>query len=183
MTSDGAGRQRPHELNWHPTDQLIRDLIDTGRQATPDEITRIIERMAMAPFEPRVRSVSPEDQGIAYQGHILGERESSLSYHLVKRVIADEQWAHGTTADEYVADLRRAVRAPSAHLTVYSERGGALAAALAPTAEVVQVQRQGPRALTNVAVIYSADRGIIVTGYQFSTLDRIRIPEGARWLK
>ena len=183
MTSGGGGGGQRGGLSQHPADRLIRDLIETGRQATPEELEQIIERMAMAPFEPRIRGVSPEDQGIAYQGHVLGEREASLFYHLVKRVMVEEQWVHGTTADEYVADMRRVIRTPSARLVVYSERGGALAAALAPTAEVVSVQRQGPRALTNVAVIYSADRGIIVTGYQFSTLDRLRIPEGARWLK
>jgi len=32
-------------------------------------------------------------------------------------------------------------------------------------------------------VIYSADRGIIVTGYQFSELPETGIPSEARWLK
>jgi hypothetical protein len=33
-------------LSQHPADQLIRELIHTGRPATKDEVEAIIERMA-----------------------------------------------------------------------------------------------------------------------------------------
>ena len=183
MTSNEAGGSRRDELSQHPADQLIRELVRTGREAMPEEIEQVVERMATAPFDPRVRSVGQQHRGLVYQGYALGEREPSLFYHLVKRVSVEAQWAAETTADEYLADLRRAIRATLASLVLYSHRGGAIAATLVPTAASVPLHRQGFRALPNLVVIYSADRGIIVTGYQYSALDRLRIPEGAQWLK
>ncbi len=175
MTGDPISRQ--------PVDRLIRELIDTGRQATEAEIGRIIERMATAPFDPRVRPVPVKDRGLAYQGRVLGEREDSLFYHLVKRVRIEETWPDGTTADQYLADLRQAVRAPTARLALYKERGGHIAAIITPTSTVLREARRGPQAYPNLLVIYSADRGIIVSGYQFSTFARARIPQEARWLR
>jgi len=32
-------------------------------------------------------------------------------------------------------------------------------------------------------VVYSVDRGILISGYQFSTFDEVSIPEHALWLK
>ncbi len=57
-----------------------------------------------------------------------------------------------------------------------------MAASLAPTREAVPASRQGSLSLPWLFVVYSADRGIIVTGYQVASLDEISIPEGTRWL-
>ena len=179
---DGAGKARVARLSRHPADALIRELLRVGRQATPEQVARIVERLATAPFEPRQRTVRPAERGITYQGRVLGEREDSLFHHLIKRILVDEQWGYGTTASDYLADLRRAVRSPAARLALYRQRGGHVAATVTSTAEVVPPERQGPQALPNLLAIYSADRGIIVTGYQCSALDQTRIPETALWL-
>jgi hypothetical protein len=50
-----------------------------------------------------------------------------LDYHLAKRVVLDHQWAFGTTAAQYLADLTAAVRDPRAQLAVYQRRGGHIA--------------------------------------------------------
>ena len=103
--------------------------------------------------------------------------------HLAQRAAAEGQWASGTTAAEYVDDLWRAVRSPRARLAVYVRRGGPIAALVTPTSDVIPADRLGPGALPWLIVVYSADRGILITGYQFSTFDEVSIPEDARWLK
>lgn len=147
------------------------------------EIDRIVERVATARFDRRVIPVPTTLRGQSYQGRALGAREDSFTYHLTKRVVDERQWAEGTTADEYLDDLRRAVRAPSARLAVYARRGGNIAATMTPTSAAVPPARRTPESLSDVLVVYSANRGIIVSGYQVSGLDRTGIPEGARWLK
>ena len=183
MTSDGAGRQRRGELSRHPTDRLIRDLIETGRRVTPEEIERIIERMATAPFEPRVRRVRPRERGASYLGQTLGAQARSLAYHLIKRVVLEKQWAEGTTEEQYLSDLRRAVRSPDARLAVYRRQTGAIAATLCPTSTALPPVRRGADAVGLLLVVYSADRGIMISGYQISALDQANIPQEALWLR
>lgn len=72
----------------HPVDALIRDLLASGREATADDIARIVDRIVTAPFEPRTRRVPMRQRGLTYEGRTLGAREASLFYHLVKRVRA-----------------------------------------------------------------------------------------------
>jgi hypothetical protein len=35
----------------------------------------------------------------------------------------------------------------------------------------------------NLLVVYSADRGVLITGYQFSSLAHVRLPGEVVWLK
>ncbi len=164
----------------HPADRLIRELIQTRRVATDTEIQQIIERIATPPFEPRDRSVPCELRGMTYQGRQLGVRGPSLLVHLAERVLLNQQWADGTTEDEYRDDLRRAVRDQSAHLPVYERRGGHMAGILIPNG--IPQDHRGSHALPWLYVVYAADRGIIVSGYQASSRQEINIPEGAQWL-
>lgn len=161
-------------------DRLIRELIETKRAATSAEIGQIIGRMATAPFDPRDRSVPSELRGATFRGRRLGGRGPSLSVHLAERILLNKQWANGTTEDEYAADLQRAVRDPRARLVVYARRGGHMAGILVPTN--VPESRRGQDALPWLYVVYSADRGTIVSGYQASSRQALTIPEDARWL-
>ena len=170
-------------MSQHPVDVLIRDLIQSARSATAAEIEQIVERMASAPFEPRNMRVPVEHRGLSYLGRTLGARESALFYHLVKRLVVERQWARGTTEVHYLADLRHAVRDSLARLTIYRRRSGHLAATVTPTDRAVASIRRGPRSLPELVVIYSADRGIIVTGYQVSKREQAQIPEEALWLR
>jgi hypothetical protein len=110
-------------------------------------------------------------------------RDESLFVHLVRRVLIDAQWAAGTTADRYLSDLRRGVRAGDAKPAGYARRGGFLAATLTPTDQAVPAPRRGPRSVPEPLVAYSADRGMVVTGYQVSGRHVAGIPEDARWLR
>ncbi|HZS02749.1 MAG TPA: hypothetical protein VFE37_28815 [Chloroflexota bacterium] len=173
----------PESISRHPADRLIRELLEPGRAAGPDEIAQIVARLAAAPFSPRLVSVAIELQGLVYQGRLIYAREPALFAHLVQRVIADRQWAVGTTEQQYLGTLRRAVRSASARLLMYERRGGILAAALARTRQAVPPRQRGARFLPWLYVVYSADRGTIISGYQASGLEELNIPGNARWLK
>lgn len=171
-----------HRLSDHPTDRPIRELIQTGRPVEQGAVERILERMATAPFDPRTLGTRVRERGRSYEGRTVQSREEALFVHLVRRVLRNWQWSYGTTGQEYVDDLRRSVRSPKAQLALYHRRGGNIAATLTPTIHVVSADRRGPRSLAELWVVYSADRGIIVTGYQVLSRDEISIPEDTRWL-
>ena len=113
----------------HPVDVLIRELIRTRRPASSEETAAIGERMASAPFDPRIVRVRMSDRELRLHGRLLGQRVSSLSYHLFKRVLIDKQWPTHTTEDSYLRDLRAAVMAPTVRRLVYFDRGGHIAGA------------------------------------------------------
>lgn len=161
-------------------DDLIRELIDTGRPTKSGEVRRILSHIAGSPFNQATTRVSRKYRGLSYQGRTVGNREDSLFFHLAKRVVVEEQWANGTTEQDYLGDLRQAVQDPSARLVVYKSRGDNSAGVFAPN--VVSASRQGPRPEPFIYVIYSADRGIVVTGYQASSPQEVEVPGSARWL-
>lgn len=164
------------EISQDSTDRLIRYLIRTRREATPEEIERIVTRMAAAPFMGAVH-VPPRDRGLNYQGRTVGAREESLFYHLAKRV-GERQWTEDTTEEQYLQDLRDAIRSPEASLVLYKLRGGNLAATLSPNQK-----RRGSNSLAYVFVVHSADRGRLATGYQASGFGMINVSENPLWLK
>ena len=166
-------------LSWDPTDRLIRDLIQTRREATAEEIDRIVRRMATAPFMGVVR-VPTRDRGLSYLGRTVGTREDSLFYHLAKRV-SEGQWRSGTTETEYLRDLRDAVSDPEARLVVYALEGGNFAAVLAENS--VPDTRLGDEPEAYVFVVYSANRGRIFSGYQASSIETISVSENPLWLR
>jgi hypothetical protein len=137
--------------------------------------------MATAPFDPRLRPVPAALRSARLCGQRLGLREDALLVHLAQRVLGDAQWSEDTTPQEYLDDLRQAVREPQARLAIYRDRGGSIAGVL--TWNHIPRARQGRGALSWLYVVYSADRGTIVSGYQVSSLRTIRLPGDERWLK
>ena len=168
-------------LSPHPVDQLIRELIRTGRAASPEEVEQVIERVSTAPFAQQPVAVPAELQDVPLSGQRLGPRARSLLVHLAQRILLDQQWAAGTTEQQYLSDLHFAVRRPSARIALYERRGGHVAGILAPNE--LPPDRRGAKALPWVYVVYSADRGTIISGYQASSVQEVDIPEGARWLR
>lgn len=164
-----------------PVDRLIRALIRTGRDATLEEVDRIVHRMATAPPDRRALPVPRRLRGSNYLGRTLGARAEAFFRHLVERVVDEQQWSWGTTEDRYLGDLASAVLDPSARLMVYNRRGENIAAVFAEN--VVSEERKGQEALPYIFVVYSADRGKIITGYQISGLGEVSIPEGFGWLR
>lgn len=169
-------------FSQHPVDRLIREIIATRRTVLADEIDRIVDRIATAPFDPEPAApVRMKHRGLTYQGHTLGARASALSYHLFKRVVDEDQWAFGTTSAEYLADLRETARMPNARVVVYERRGGGMAVVLGPNH--LAPHKLGPAALPWIVVVFSADRGTMISGYQASSVAEVNIPEDGLWLK
>lgn len=170
-------------MSQDPTDRLIRDLIRAARLAIGEEIARIIERLATAPFSERLVSVPPPLRAAYYGGRPLARRETSLIVHVVQHSVVEGQWATDTDADAYVDTLRAAVRLPAAQLVVYPRRGGPIAGILAHIEHVLTARQRGPGTLPWLYVAYSGDRGMIISGYRASSPDTLGIPPGALWLK
>jgi hypothetical protein len=170
-------------LSRHPVDILIRQIVAGQWRATESDVEQIVARMAAAPFDPKLEPVPPPLVGASYLEYDLADHGPAPIVHLVQRVIGDDQWRSGTTLSQYLDDLRMAVRSPHARLTVYRRRSGAIAATLTPTASVVSPENLGGDPLPGLFVVYSADRGIILSGYQVSGLETVSIPGDALWLK
>lgn len=115
----------------------------------------------------------------AIQSWMLSVAFPTVDRHLSQRV-ADQQWIASTTISEYRDDLNEAIRLAD-RLAVYERRGGVMAATISRTSGVVPRHRVGRVELPLLLVVYSADRDILVTGYQFSGMAEIAIPEDALW--
>jgi hypothetical protein len=126
--------------------------------------------------------VPVDERGLMYGSRRLLPWDDSLFVHLVRRVVLDQAWTMGTTAEEYLQDLHRAARVGGVRLAVYTRRGGAIVGILASTTSAVPAVRLGSGASQLLFVVYSADRGFIISGYQVPSRDVLAIPEDAQWL-
>lgn len=170
------------ESSQHPADQMIRRLVAAGTTPTTEEWQEITARLASAEFSTRQVGVDRTIRGQVFQGEALGSRAPSITAHLAKRILVEQQWASGTTATEYLNDLRVALQHPSGRVAVYQmDDGRRVLAVLAPNE--IPTSRLGGEAKPFLWVVYNADYGTIVTGYQASGLDTINMPGTTRWLK
>ncbi|MDQ6905284.1 MAG: hypothetical protein M3176_00500 [Chloroflexota bacterium] len=168
----------------HPADWLIHDLIAHPRTATEEETRLITDRIASAPFNPDIQRVQRYERGRKYQAITLGSQADSLTLHLFRRVMGDSQWAAGTMAEDYVQSLQRAARDSRNRLVLYRQwYDRDLAAVIVPTGNVLAPKQIGTKPEPNLLVLYLANRGILISGYQFSSMDTIRIPGDALWLR
>ena len=166
----------------HPIDVLIRELVNRVRAPAADDEATIPAHIALAPFDPRSDVTVPmKDRGLTYAGRSIGARASALVLHLAQRISGDAEWSETTGAEEYLADLRAAIRHPDARFGLYQRLGGFIVAVVAPND--ISPERLGPGAKPWLCVVYSADRGTIITGYQVEAIPPTGIPEDALWLR
>jgi len=146
-------------------DALIIELIESGRQATDEELSQIVAHVAQAPFASRLVRISPRlrDAFAAALGKTVPRRLPSIESHLLKRIHLEQQWPVGTTARQYVTDLHLAVRHPATRIWTYAYRTEPMGGFLAPS----QVQ-DAPQPEAFVFVAYNARYGAITTGFQAS---------------
>jgi hypothetical protein len=169
------------KVSNHPDDLLIRELIITRRSATPEELERIVQRVATASFASRSVSVPTAYRGKSYAGRTLGAQESASFLHLVQRVVIDRQWAPDTTLEQLVDDLHEAARHSSASYALYLRRGTNTVLAYAPN--TVPAERRGPNGKRCLVIIYNADFGRIASGYGVDEIAEVSIPGDALWVK
>ncbi len=160
---------------------LIGEIIQAKRIATSEEIERIINCVASAPFSNQLMRVPDEHQGRMYLGQTVGTTTDSLTAHLLKRIFVNGQWAPGTTSKQFLTDIRSALGHDSTRLVLYQRRGGYIAGVLSEN--VTPEHRRGRNALSLLYIVYSVDRGSIITAYQASTVQEISIPGDALWLR
>lgn len=161
--------------------RLIRELLDLKRVATREEIQKVLAQVRQAPFRSGAIRVDVDVQGARVLGRTLGKREPSSIAHLAKRVLVEKQWADDTTPEQYLADLHGIADDPAVCIVIFRSRDGQHMLGLwAPNH--IPAERLGEGSQRYLWVLYSADYGTITTGYQVSSLDRVAIPEGARWL-
>ncbi len=150
-------------------DDLILNLIETGRQASTEEVAAIIAHVAQAPFATYLAKVPNQLRRLlTAKGVELPAKLPSLAIHWLKRVGEEEQWPPGTTDAQYVADLQKAVLHPDVQICCYRYYQQPFVGFLSPS----HVQGvKGARVFIFVA--YSPLYGTITTGYQASGVDEI----------
>lgn len=151
-------------------DTLILDLINSGRQATPDEVTAIIAHVAQAPFATYLSRVPVKIRtGLAKIGKPISVfKMRNVEWHLLQRIYLDEQWPRGTTEEGYVADLQKAVLHPHVKVWTYSYSGYPALGFLAPS----HVQN-APRPESYIFVVYSPIFATLTTGFQASGIESV----------
>lgn len=163
-------------------DYVVRDLVnDPERTPTAREVDAILRGIARAEFNRRRVPVPEELVGREFEGEALrAGREDSLTVHRAQRILNDEQWREGTTQEEFLDDLRRTAAHPEARLAVYETRQTYVAVVISPN--TVPESRQGPVRGEYVQVVYSANRGRIISGWQTDDPTG-NVPERARWIR
>ena len=146
-------------------DALIIELIESGRQATNEELSQIVAHVAQAPFASRLVRVSPGlwDEFAVALGKPVARRLPSIELHLLKRIYLEQQWPVGTTAKQYVTDPHLAVRHPAARIWTFAYRTEPMVGFLAPS----HIQN-APKPEALVFVAYNARYRVITTGFQAS---------------
>jgi len=144
-------------------DDLILQLIETGRQASAEEVAAMVGHVAQAPFASYLAHVpSPVRIGLAQVGIILPTgKVRAVEWHLLKRIYLDQQWPIGTTEAEFVADLHRTLLQVQTQLWTYRYYTHPYAGFLSPAFRQEAAQPQ-----QYIFVAYSPLFGTMTTAYQ-----------------
>lgn len=163
-------------------DVIIELHANPNRIASEAEIEAIRDRLTGAGFLEDV-GVPPSSRGLSASGYTLGARESSLVHHLVRRIVLDEQWADGTTPEQYLADLRASIRDDSARFGVGKPSGNSAPLVYVFADNLVPQRRRGRYAEPLMFVLYGVADDVIITGHMVSGMDTVRKAEDFRWLR
>lgn len=164
--------------------ELIIEIIESGREATDDEIQRIREHVAGVGFEPGGwTKAGIHIHGLLWNGQIIhsNDRMSNLIAHFLRHTVAQQEWPTGTTLDEYIASLRRAVEDPEGGIALEKRFHQWQLSFIADARE-----SQGLKSRGWILVGYPVEYGYWATGFQpdlglhHFTLD---VTEGERWLR
>lgn len=160
-------------------EELVKLIADPARPCAPSAALQIRALLANAPFATEQRPVSEWNRigpNLVGQPHpVTGQPVtadtvmSSAEWHALKHTALGE-WRPGTTLNEYLADVRRAL----SHADAVLEIGKEVAARKPPRSKAAswveatdQVLQHGvPRADHVVYSVYDAARNCIVTGFR-----------------
>lgn len=146
-------------------DKLIIELINSGRQASTEELAAVITHVAKAPFATYLARIPIKLRHLVSN---IDTKLSSLEIHLLKRVHEEQQWPVGTTTQQYIADLHKAIAHPKVQIWTYRYFAQPFVGFLAPS-HIQGVAK--PEAYLFVA--YSPLYATITTGYQTSAIEAV----------
>lgn len=163
---------------------LIRRLHENpGRRASAQQIEAIRRYLARVAFEERKVRVPRFLRGRSAGGYTLSSRERPLVVHLVERIAYDEQWASGTTPEEYLEDLRAAIQDDSARFGIGRPAGSRAPLVYVFADNVVPEERRGRKSLPVMFVLYGVGPDATIPGHQASSIDAVRKANDFRWLR
>lgn len=177
----------PPRASLHPSaqrgriDDLLRDLVEEQRLPTATERADILSHLAQAPFWDHEVPVHLALRGAVVDGVELGATAPSLQAHVPRHVIHGRHWEADTTPAQYLADVRAAIQSDGARLALYTRQEGVVALVVANTLAVVPSDRLGSKPLAVLAVVYAADRGAVVSGYQARAVEALNLPGFVLW--
>lgn len=165
------------------TDEVIIELhANPGRKANEAEIQAIRDRLTGADLLEEVR-IRPSSRGLSASGYTLVGGEGSLVHHLVRRIVLDEQWADGTTPEQYLTDLRASINDGSARFGVGKPSGNTAPLVYVFADNLVPQWRRGRRDESLMFVLYGVADGVIITGHMVSGANAVRRADDFRWLR
>lgn len=172
-------------MSRNDVDALIRQLIKRDRVPSEQDAIDVLNHIAGATFYQGRRNIPEPLQGLMRSaGYPIPDYGDDLVYHWAKHVLGDRQWTLDTTASEYFRYAMDAVLHPDVRLLAQVARSGHhVAVAICSVENVVPVTRRGPRAGTDLLVVYSADAGRIVSAYMTASTSRITSRSGTIWLR
>jgi hypothetical protein len=97
-------------------DKLITQICVEKIRVAPDELTQIIHHIAAAPFATDLLPANAALWGSFWRFDVIsaGYRLPAVELNLLRGIRLDGAWPEGATVEEYLADLREAIRHPQA---------------------------------------------------------------------
>lgn len=164
---------------------LVRDIGETGRGITDEELRRLRTGLSAAVVAaPNLARVDDDLGGLLWRGRILTGDEwlPRLEAKFLKHVVLREEWPDRTTLDAYTISLTNAVQ--DANAGVYLDRD---LEAWRMTFVARSRSSRGPAGGPYMLVVFLAEKGFWVTGYQPEEEGRSirpdRLMQGGRWLR
>jgi len=170
-----ANNEKRRNLNL--IDRRIRQIVAGSRTPSIEDAVMIQNRAANAPFYRKEANVPSDLTGTQLPGgHVIGERDQSIYIHLAKR-IQQRQWPITTSPESYLNDLQTFAKRDDVKMLLYERRGGNMVAFIGSSPYTEKGSEK------NMIVVYSADHGMIVSGYQFSDFTNLNLGTNQRWLR
>lgn len=142
---------------FNPVNQLLTELVQQRRQATDEQLTQIITHVATAPFVEAVLAVDELLWGGFWQFDVIapGYQLPAVELALLRAIRLDQTWPEGTTVEQFLAELRTAMRDPQAGVWTLPV-GGEPCLVIAGTGRQEGAGEQGSRGAENFVTRHSS---------------------------
>jgi hypothetical protein len=146
--------------------ELVRDLGDSGRDATREEIRRLRTYFAEVALrrQPNFGAADDDIGGWEWSGQRIrgGQLMERLGAKYLYHVEHELEWPIGTTPDEYLESLERVIRNQSGGVYLDRAADGAWRIGFVARSGRWRGAEGGP----DILVTFLAERGLWLTGFQ-----------------